>query len=92
MKSDIYLKAYSNITGIINTDSGAINLTIMPEYPCKNIVNPCINGQCTRTIDQGRFECICNTGYGPVINIPYECEGSCIYKIFYYRFLRLLFI
>ena len=77
--SNIYLQANRNITGIINTDSASMNLTIMPEFPCSN--KPCINANCSRTIDQYRFECNCITGYSPSHGTRYECEGKLIIKI-----------
>ena len=73
--SNIYLEANRNITGIINTDSASMNLTIMPEFPCMGLINPCTNAECKRTIEQHRFECICNTGFRPFTDSRYICEG-----------------
>ena len=77
--SNIYLEAKSNITGIINTDSATLTLTIMPESPCSN--NPCFNANCTRTFEQHRFDCICITGHGRSNGTRYKCEGKLIIKI-----------
>ena len=77
--SKIYLQANKHITGIINTDSAVMNLTIMPEFPCFN--NPCTNANCTRTIDQHRFECNCITGHGRSNGTRYKCEGKLIITI-----------
>ena len=76
--SKIYLQANRNITGIINTDSASMSLTIMPEFPCSN--NPCINANCTRTSEQHRFDCICITGYGRSKGTRYNCEGKLTIK------------
>ena len=72
--SKIYLQANKNITGIINTDSSSMNLTIMPEFPCSN--NPCINANCKRTVDLYRFECNCITGYSRSYGTRYKCKGK----------------
>ena len=76
--SNIYLEANRNITGIINTDSAKMTLTIMPKSPC--LKNPCSNATCTRTIEQHRFECNCITGHGPSNGTRYKCEGKLTIK------------
>jgi len=77
--SNIYVQSNKNITGIINTDSATMTLTIMPESPCLN--NPCTNAICTRTIEQHRFDCICNIGYSRSNDTRYTCPGKFINKI-----------
>ena len=77
--SNIYLPANSNITGIINTDSASMNLTIMPEFPC--FFKPCTNAECEQNLNkQHRFECTCNTGYLPSNDTLYKCQGKFFYK------------
>ena len=89
--SKIYLQANKNITGIINTDSASMNLTIMPEFPCSGLNNPCINANCTRTIEQHRFDCICIIGHGRSNGTRYKCEGKLTIKIVLLQFkLRIL--
>ena len=78
--SKIYLQANSNLTGIINTDSASMNLTIMPEFPCIGLNKPCVNATCTRTVEQHRFDCICITGYSHSNGTRYKCEGKFISK------------
>ena len=78
--SKIYLQANRNITGIINTDSALMNLTIMPEFPCLH--KPCTNAKCEQNLNKPhRFECICNTGYIPSNDMLYKCQGKFINKI-----------
>ena len=82
--SKIYLQADTNITVIINTDSAAMYLTMIPEYPCNitvnsTVINPCINAECSPNLNkEHRFECICNNGYRHVTDMHYICEGKFI--------------
>ena len=81
-QSNIYLVADRDITGIINTDSAAMTLTIMPESPCIDF-NPCYSttaANCTRTHKQHRFDCICNSGYAHVTDMQYQCDGTFIHS------------
>ena len=81
-ESDIYLKADTNITGIINTDSAALRLTIMPEYPCEGSTNPCTDAECKINLYQPHhFECSCNNGYDNSTDLSYTCEGKFITQI-----------
>jgi len=81
-ESDIYLKADTNITGVINTDSAALSLTIMPEYPCEGLINPCTDAKCGRNLNQPhQFECFCNNGYENSTDLSYTCEGKFIPQI-----------
>ena len=92
-ESDIYLKADTNITGIINTDSAALSLTIIPEYPCEGLINPCTDAKCVRKLNQPHhFKCICNNGYENPTDLSYTCIGKFITRIVFFNLSLLVFM